>query len=235
MTFAEAMRGAGVQSLAVFGDSITVGLNASAPEKAWPLQLAAATNIGVVRNRAVSGTILQGGMMADGLPRPDNGIGRYREALLRPDRADALAVLYGYNDARYVGAPQSLNAEGFLRDYALMLEGLLAAGLKPDLIAIGSPPFPSERGLAVGSPGFAEQTRAGFERFVEAVKALATEFSVNYAPVYEAMSRYPDGALNSDDVTHPNDAGHRIIADAFARAAVPSAGAAYRNWSTRPG
>ncbi|MDB5585667.1 MAG: Lysophospholipase L1-like esterase [Devosia sp.] len=233
--FAEALRGAGVQSLAVFGDSITVGLNASAPQKAWPLQLADATNVEVVRNRAVSGTILQGGMMADGLHRPDNGIGRYREALLGPDRADALAILYGYNDARYVGAPESLNAERFRRDYALMLDGLLEGGFEPNLIAIGSPPFPSDRGFAIGSPGFAGQTRAGFELYVEIVMALASEFSVHYAPVYEAMSRYPDGALSSDDVTHPNDEGHWVIAGAFVSAAVPSAGAAYRNWSTRQG
>lgn len=215
MSFAQALRNAGVQSLAVFGDSITVGLNASAPANAWPARLAATANIAVLRNRAMSGTILQGGMMANGVPRPDNGIGRYRDALLGPDRAEALAVLYGYNDARYTGAPASLNVEAFRRDYALMLGGLLDSGIERSLIAIGSPPFPSERGWAIGSAGFTGQTRAGFALYVEASRALAAEFSVYYAPVYEVMSRYPDGALSSDDITHPNDAGHRVIAEAF--------------------
>ena len=215
LTFVEALRKAGVQSLAVFGDSITVGLNASAPEKAWPMRLAEAANIAVVHNRAISGTILQGGIMADGLPRPANGIGRYREALLGPDRADGLAILYGYNDARYIGAPASLNAEAFRRDYARMLEGLLVGGIEPGLIAIGSPPFPTDRGLTIGSEGFTGQTRAGFELYVEAVRVLAIEFGLHYAPVYEAMSFYPQGALSSDDVTHPNDEGHRVIAAAF--------------------
>lgn len=215
MTFVDALRGAGARSLAVFGDSITVGLNASAPEKAWPTRLARAANIEVVHNRAISGTILQGGMMADGLPRPDNGIGRYRVALLGPERGDGLAILYGYNDARHIGAPAILNAQAFRRDYALMLEGLLAGGIEPNLVALGSPPFPTDRGLTIGSPGFAGQTRAGFELYVDAVRALAIEFGLHYAPVYEAMSGCPQGALSSDDVTHPNDEGHRVIAEAF--------------------
>lgn len=156
--------------------------------------------------------------MADGRPRSGNGIGRYRGALLSPDRADSLAILYGYNDARYVGSPGSLNVDGFCRDYATMLEGLLAGGFLPHFIAIGSPPFPSDRGLRTGGEGFVGQTRAGFERYVDAVRALAIEFGLRYAPVYEAMSRYPQGALSSDDITHPNDEGHSVIAEAFALA-----------------
>jgi lysophospholipase L1-like esterase len=213
--FGDELRGAGVQSLTVFGDSITVGLNASAPEYAWPNRLARAANIPVVHNHAVSGTILQGGAMADGLPRPDNGVGRYQAALLGPGRAEALAILYGYNDARYVGAPASLNVESFRADYARMLAGLFAGGLNAALVAIGSPPFPTDRGLTIGSAGFTGQSRAGFERYVDAVRALATEFGLHYAPVYETMARQPQGTLSSPDVTHPNDDGHRVIAEAF--------------------
>jgi lysophospholipase L1-like esterase len=216
LSFAQDLRNASVRSLAVFGDSITVGLNASVPANAWPAALAASADIPTVCNHAISGTILQGGIMADGRPRPDNGIGRYRAALLSSDRADALAILYGYNDARYVGSPSSLNVDGFRRDYATMLEGLLTGGFRPHLIAIGSPPFPTDRGLRIGSEGFVGQTRAGFERYVHAVRALAIEFGLHYAPVYEAMSRYSQGALTADDITHPNDEGHRVIAEAFA-------------------
>lgn len=220
MSFVEALRRAQAQSLAVFGDSITVGLNASAPDKAWPMRLAAAANVMVIKNHAISGTILQGGAMADGLPRPDNGIGRYREALLGLERGDGLAILYGYNDARYVGSPATLNAEAFRRDYACMIEGLLAGGVDPGLIAIGSPPFPSDAGLGIGSPGFTGQSRSGFELYVETVRMLATEFALYYAPVYEAMSHHAQGTLSSDDITHPNDAGHSVIARAFQTALV---------------
>lgn len=218
MTFAEALRRAGVRSLAVFGDSITFGMNATTPDKAWPARLASAANIPVLLNHAISGTILQDGAMADGLPRPDNGIGRYRAALLGPQRASALAILYGYNDARYIAAPDTLNAELFYRAYRDLTAGLLAGGYRSDAIALGSPPYPSERGLSVGGPGFTGQTRSGFERYVAAVKAVAAEFGLYYAPVYEAMAARPDGALSSPDVTHPNDEGHRVIAQAFATA-----------------
>jgi lysophospholipase L1-like esterase len=215
LIFVEALRQAGTQSLAVFGDSITVGLNASSPDNAWPALLATAANIAVIQNRGISGTILQGGAMADGRPRPDHGRGRYGEALLGEDRAEALAVLYGYNDARYTGAPATLNAQAFRRDYCAILEGLLENGLVANLIAIGSPPCPSDRGFGIGSAGFTGQTRTGFELYVEAVRSVAAEFGVYYAPVYEAMRDHDEGELMSADVTHPNDAGHAVIARAF--------------------
>lgn len=218
MTFAETLRGAGAHSLAVFGDSITFGLNASTPDKAWPARLATAANIPVLLNHAISGTILQDGAMADGVPRPDNGMGRYRSALLGPERASGIAILYGYNDARYTAAPDTLNATLFHRAYRDLAAALLAGGYPPDAIALGSPPYPSERGFSVGGPGFIGQTRSGFERHVAAVKAVAAEFGLYYAPVYEAMAAHPDGALSSPDVTHPNDDGHRVIAEAFATA-----------------
>ncbi|HEY4200680.1 MAG TPA: SGNH/GDSL hydrolase family protein [Devosiaceae bacterium] len=216
MTFLDTLRA--TNALAVFGDSITVGLNASAPRLAWPLRLARSAGISRLDNHAISGTILQGGLMADGEPRPDNGIGRYRVALLGSDRCDAVAILYGYNDARYTGAPDSLNSESFRRDYAAVITGLLEAGFAPARIAVGSPPFPSDRGFAVGSTGFTGQSRAGFERYVAAVRLVAEEFGLPYAAVYEAMAACPHGSLSSPDVTHPNDDGHRVIAMAFADA-----------------
>lgn len=220
MIFSTALRGAGARSLAVFGDSITVGLNASRVELSWPMLLAADAGISDLRNRAISGTILQGGAMADGHPRPDNGLGRYRAALIESGRSDGLAILYGYNDARYIGAPDNLNAEAFRADYRAMLESLLAAGYAAEQIVLGSPPYASDTGLNVGSVGFTGQSRAGFERYVRVVEELAGAFGLYYAPVYERMAEQPDGALASPDITHPNDGGHRIIARAFIGARV---------------
>lgn len=153
MSFAEALIEAGVQSLAVFGDSITVGLNATSTERRWVNRLAAAARVPVLLNAGISGTILQGGAMADGAPRSGNGLGRFRSALLGKERCQALAILYGYNDGRYVAAPQTLNAEAFRRDYGALLEGLLAAGIGAGQIAIGSPPYPSDKALGTGGPG----------------------------------------------------------------------------------
>ena len=55
----------------------------------------------------------------------------------------------------------------------------------------------------------------GFESYAEAVLMLARRFSLFYAPVYETMKAYGDGALASADPVHPSDAGHRAISGAF--------------------
>lgn len=201
------------KSLAVFGDSISVGLNASAPQRSWAALLGQAAGIAEVRNHAFAGTILQSAPMANGMPRQDNGVSRWQE-LIGPQRADALAILYGYNDARYVAAPQSLNVANFQREYAGLIEGLLAAGFR-DRLVIGSPPYIPDAGLAIGSPGFAGQDRASFERYVQVVRSLAAQYELFYAPVYEAMAAHEDGLLASDDIVHPNDEGHAVISRAF--------------------
>jgi len=201
------------KSLAVFGDSISVGLNASTPQRSWAALLGQAAGVAAVQNHAIAGTTLQSAPMANGMPRPDNGAARW-QALIGPQRADALAILYGYNDARYIAAPQSLNVGNFEREYAGLIEGLLAAGFR-DRLVIGSPPYIPHAGLALGSPGFAGQDRAGFERYVHAVRSLAAQYELFYAPVYEAMAAHEDGVLASDDIVHPNDEGHAVISRAF--------------------
>jgi lysophospholipase L1-like esterase len=203
-----------VRTLAAFGDSITVGAGASAAQRSWARRLAA--RIGArLRNAGISGTVLQATPVHDG--RGDNGVSRFRRDLLGVDRADAVAILYGYNDARYTADPRRFNVTAFIRDYRVVLTGLLAC-YPPDAIAIGSPPYPSSRGLEHGGPGFTGQSRPGFEAYCEAVRGLAEEHGIPYAPVYETMALAGDGALASDDITHPNDAGHMAIFEAFCRA-----------------
>jgi lysophospholipase L1-like esterase len=140
ITFAEHCRARGARSLATFGDSITAGSAASLPERRWSNLLAAAIGAAILRNKGISGTVMQQSPMADGLPRPDNGRGRFERDLLGEARADVLAILYGFNDARYIDAPASFHAEHFVRDYREVLAGLFAAGFRPADICIGSPP-----------------------------------------------------------------------------------------------
>jgi lysophospholipase L1-like esterase len=219
LDFATRLAETGARSLAVFGDSITVGVAASRPELAWPQRFARGVGLGAVHNHAISGTVLQGSLLADGKPRPDNGINRYR-VLLEPEQADAVAILYGYNDARYTAALATMNPEGFRRDYETLLRALTDSPYA-GRVAIGSPPYIPTRGFAVGSAGFTGQTRAGFEAYVDVVRELAQNFGVFYAPVYETMREHGDGALASPDITHPNDAGHAAIAAAFLGAKAP--------------
>lgn len=219
MTFLERLLALDARDLAAFGDSITVGLAASRPEFRWVDRLAVQVGIRDIRNAAVSGTVLQNAPMADGKPRPDNGWSRFERALLRPEPADALVILYGYNDARYTGAPATMNATNFKAGLRAMLTVLIENGYR-DRLALGSPPYPCDKAFAVGSAGFLGQTRQGFEAYVKATREVARDGRVFYAPVYESMRAHADGALAAPDVTHPNDHGHRVIAEAFAGARV---------------
>jgi lysophospholipase L1-like esterase len=214
-TFAEMARLHRVKTLAVFGDSITVGEGATAPERSWASLLARELGTRLI-NKGLSGTVLQSTPVQD--RRGGNGVERFQADLLGGDRGDCIAILYGYNDARYTADPTHFNVAAFTRDYRLVLDGLHAAGFEPANLCLGSPPYPSNQGLDHGSPGFAGQTRAGFEAYVTAVRGLAAEYGLFYAAVYEAMASQPDGRLASSDITHPNDEGHRAIATAFASA-----------------
>ena len=215
-TFIERWRG-GAGSLATFGDSITEGLTIPEPAARWSNRLAALLGARLY-NRGMSGTVMQSSIAAGGAPRPDNGHGRYRRDLLDAERGDLVAILYGTNDARYIGAPQSFGADGFVRDYRAVLAGLIAANYTPDRIVIGSPTHLPDAGFAVGTEGFAGQSRAVYQSFTRLVRSLASEFGCYYAPVNERMAAEGGDALILPDNVHPNAAGHGKIAEIFAAA-----------------
>ncbi|TDW33528.1 hypothetical protein EV128_105262 [Rhizobium azibense] len=77
----------------MLGDSITAGLKASQPHLAWPPLFAAEVDGLPIQNHAVPGTVLQGSRLADGKPRPDNGLGRFKRALLNEPHRDAILIL----------------------------------------------------------------------------------------------------------------------------------------------
>lgn len=204
-------------SLATFGDSITEGLTIPEIPARWANRLASMLGVRL-HNRGISGTVMQSSPAAGGKPRDNNGHGRFRRDLLGAERGDVLAILYGTNDARYVGAPPTFGADGFVRDYRAVLTGLIDAGYTPDAIVIGSPTHLPDAGFAVGTEGFAGQTRAVYQSFVRLVQALAIEFGCFYAPVNERMADEGGDALILPDNVHPNAAGHARIAEIFASA-----------------
>jgi lysophospholipase L1-like esterase len=220
-TFAEHWQGR-ARSLAVFGDSITAGSEASVPQHSWANLLADRLGVARLDNRGISATVLQNSPDATGRPRADNGLSRYARDLLAAERADLIAMLYGFNDARYTAAPATLNHDGFRRDYVALIEGLLAAGVAADAICLGSPPHIPDAGFAVDAEnGFAGQSRVEFQRYVRTVELIARDAGTYYAPVNEWMGAKGADRLVSADHVHPNDAGHARIAEAFADA-IPS-------------
>ncbi|MGB8289653.1 hypothetical protein ELI24_27140 (plasmid) [Rhizobium ruizarguesonis] len=204
-----------VASLVGFGDSITFGNQASDEAHQWLNIVSTALGAGTPLNQGIPGTVLQNSNDSGGSPRTNNGRDRYVADILGANKREAVAIDYGFNDGRYTAAPTTFNLAQYAMDYREILTGLIAGGYPTNRIFIASPYWISDTGLITGSAGFTGQTRAVFEQFVAAAKALAKEFGVYYADVYAAMRDNGGASLIYTDFNHPTDAGHAVIAAAI--------------------
>jgi lysophospholipase L1-like esterase len=211
-----------VASLVGFGDSITFGQQASDAAHRWLDIVSAALGAGTPLNQGIQGTVLQNSNDSGGSPRTNNGRDRYVADILGANKREMVTIAYGFNDARYIGAPTTFNLAQYAMDYREILTGVLAGGYPANRICIVSPYWISDTGLNTGSAGFTGQTRAVFEQFVAAAQALAKEFGVYYADTYAAMRDNGGASLIYTDDIHPIDAGHAVIATAVRAAALQS-------------
>lgn len=202
-------------TIAITGDSIGAGANASSTPNRWIEKVAVALGGATVLNQAISGTVLQNSNDSGGNPMANNGRDRFFAALGGINKRNFLFHAYGFNDARYVGAPSTFNVTQYANDYREVMNGLMELGWRPDEIAIAPPYYITDTGLNTGSAGFSGQTRAGFTAFVDAAKAVAAEYNLWLGAPYEAMLANGAGALIDVDNIHPNDAGHQVIATAM--------------------
>ena len=198
-------------SIVVFGDSITAGQNASTNPNRWS-DIVASSLGATLLNQGIAGTVLQNSNDSGGSARTNNGRDRYNSALLGGNKKEMCIIAYGFNDARYIGAPATFNRANYENDYREILTGLIAGGYGADDIVIVSPYYITDTGLATGSTGFAGQTRSVFETFVDTAKNLAAEFGTYYCDTYVAMRDNGGATLIDTDNIHPKNNGHAIIA-----------------------
>lgn len=198
-------------TLTVFGDSFTAGVGASTDANRYANKVAAAWGA-TLSNQAVSGTVLQNSADLSGSPRANNGRGRFVGVLTGANIRAAAIIAYGFNDARYVDAPSTLNVANYENDLAEVIAGLITRGYRPEDITIAAPWYITDTGLVTGSTGFAGQTRAGFEAFVTAARQVASDFGTYYYDAYAYMRDNGGAALIDTDNIHPNDSGHAAIA-----------------------
>jgi lysophospholipase L1-like esterase len=202
-------------SITVFGDSVAAGTNASTTANRWANILSTATG-GTLSNNGISGTVLQNSNDSGGSPRTSNGRDRFVADLTGANLKAAVFIAYGYNDARYTGAPATFNVTAYQADYREILNGLLVLGYARADIYVGSPYYITTTGLSTGSTGFTGQTRSGYEAFVTAAAAVAAEYGVNYCDLYNPLN---DAAYTAEvdgfDNIHPGDFGHWLIAKTF--------------------
>lgn len=201
-------------SFGALGDSITNRETATSGN-AWIDLVATAMNAGTPLNQGISGTVLQNSPDASGSPRANNGRDRYLAALLGANKRDGVFVAYGFNDARYVGAPTTFNVAAYKAQLQGVTSGLIVGGYTIGKIGIVSPYWISDTGLTSGSSGFTGQSRSGFEAFVSAAREVAQEYGVWFADTYAAMRDNGGTSLiNTADNIHPIDAGHLVIKNA---------------------
>ena len=123
-----------------------------------------------------------------------------------------MLVLYGLNDLRLDDAV--FTAANYQNDLGEVVDGLIAAGVDPQRIVIGSPPYIPEASYALYSP-YNGGSLVKHAQYVAACATVATAKGTKYIDVYQWMADNGGDALISGDGIHPNDAGHAQIAAAF--------------------
>jgi lysophospholipase L1-like esterase len=209
--------------LVTFGDSTVEGTTSSSNR--WA-QLRA-TELGIpLINQGVSGTVMQNRADSSGSPRASNGRGRYVAALLGSNLSSRYEILYGLNDLRYTAAPATMNLANFITDYSEVVDGLIAAGVQPANITLGSPIWIPDVGYATGSTGFTGSTRVVHEQYIAAIYNLAFTKGAKYAAAYERIRDNGGASLiaAAPDNIHPTNQGMVEIATAFSQAVVPVSG-----------
>lgn len=198
-----------VGAVAAIGDSFTFGTGATAPSKKWVNIVAAAMGAALL-NAGIGGTVLQNSADASGSPRANNGRDRLGD-VTGANRKDVLFIPYGFNDARYIGAPATFNVEAYRTDFREVLNLLLLDGYAADRIYMATPWWITDNALAtIGGTGFTGQTRAGFEAYVQAARDVAVEFGVNLFDAYVYLR--DNGFTGKSDGLHPDDAEYAMIA-----------------------
>ncbi|BAY31437.1 G-D-S-L family lipolytic protein [Nostoc carneum NIES-2107] len=192
-----------------FGDSITQGAGASILSLRWSTLLAKDKGL-CENNQGIGATVLQ-----NTYPRLiNNGRDRYVNDIVKY-HPEKVYILYGLNDLRY--SNQAFSVEKYKTDLREVIQGLLASGIKPLNITIGSPPYVKLIAYHLYAE-FSSGTPNKHSIYREATKSVAKEFSVRWADVYQDMINAGGDALISQDGIHPNDQGHKVIFYSMANA-----------------
>lgn len=200
-------------SLVAFGDSVTAGGNASDAAHRWP-NIVAPAMLKTLINSGIGGTILQNttqnSVTTIGGAAANNGRDTYVSRILQYEPSH-VCILYGLNDIRLNDA--AITAANFETDLGEIVDGLITGGVSAENIVIGSPPYCSNY-TYYGAP-FNGGSTEKHEAYVAKCAAVATAKSTKYIDVYQAMLDNGGASLLDVDGTHPNDAGHAVIANAF--------------------
>lgn len=109
---------------------------------------------------------------------------------LQGDKRDIVVFSYGTNDA---------NTQGFIDNYTTILQAYITAGFTKSKLIVCSPPYQVSNVVK-------------YSTMIPAIQAMCTSLGITFIDI-NAHTLANGGAALSADGTHPNDAGHLVIAN----------------------
>lgn len=175
-----------------FGDSITVGLQASPIANSWVNQLVADRGW-IAANHGISGSLLQNtGSTANNMEDRANAM-----IPIKDTNSPYIVMAYGVND--YLSTDPNCTKASFKTAYQDVINIILSRGWTASEIVLVTPFYSNHPLIA-----------ARMQDHVDAVLELASE---NSLIVYDSFADMVANGGNSllADSTHPNNAGHTVI------------------------
>jgi len=199
-------------SIAVFfGDSITLGINASPASQRWSTLFCNIYGL-TESNLAISGTYLENQSPI----QSQNMVSRITSIPTKTSSHRWLVFAYGINDVR-LNAPNYTTAN-YISDYTTVLNAAITAGWAASNIILVAPSWVNPTSYT-SVLGFPVANQARHLAFITATQTVATNFGTFFANPYPIMAAEgADLLISATDLLHPNNGGYRVIASVVASA-----------------
>ncbi|MGI5959589.1 MAG: SGNH/GDSL hydrolase family protein [Massiliimalia sp.] len=203
-----------IHKAVAIGDSITFGMNASSPEKCWAslavsmLSEYSGHTIQLV-NRGICANILSIETPAYEYCAKPAGLERLEQDIIK-ENPDLLFIAFGLNDSR-----GGTHIKIFERDYQCMIDQIRSR-ISPVIVALNLYYMHEEFYSSCEHWDYSNYAVA--EEFNQMIRQLSEENHLIYADVFHAMEG-ADWTVSADQC-HPNDLGHRLIANRVFEAVV---------------
>lgn len=201
------MRATAIKKIVALGDSITWGMSATKEEKRWVnlvvsmLEEYQGSKIELV-NEGICANILTTNSPAYKYAAKPAGIERLQSDVIVHE-PDMVFLAYGLNDSRGGTSPDI-----FRKEYQKMIEMILEK-IDPVIVVLNT--FYMHEEFYKNCEGWDKSDYDITEEFNLVIKQLAQKNNLIYADIYSAQSGV-DWAVCADHC-HPNDLGHRLIAN----------------------
>lgn len=201
------MRARAVKKIAALGDSITWGMSASSHNDRWinlvvsMIEYYQKEKVELI-NQGICGNILTTNSPAYEISAKPSGMERVYADIIS-NKPDMVFLAYGLNDSRGGTSP-----DVFRKEYQKLIEMILKE-IDATIVVLNT--YYMHEEFYKSCEGWNKSSYSITEEFNLIIKQLAEKNDLIYADIYSAQAGV--NWIVSDDHCHPNDLGHRIIAN----------------------